>query len=227
MKAPAPSNGSLQKHTLTTRLSCIRKDGYVFQSDAVINALDIREGVGYAIVLNPVADSKDDLITNYVVNSIEKNEQRMQAVEQSLNSILEIARANPGLGPGIGNIERPALPGLQTDNDKSRLREQVVNVMRSALACWERDLGKTKLELAEASRIWPVYIDKSTPTTRTLDKYLKLDSCPKNPRSQRVIDTAEFVLRHMNKKNTLGRQRLQEALDDFRTLISGMKSRTK
>jgi hypothetical protein len=128
---------------------------------------------------------------------------------------------------GIGNIERPALPGLEADNDKRLLKEQVVNVMRSALACWEHDLGKTKLDLAEESRIWPVYIDKSTPTTRTLDKYLKLDSCPKNPRSQRVVDTAEFVLRQMNKKTTVGRKTLQQALDDFRSLISGMKSNAK
>jgi len=99
--------------------------------------------------------------------------------------------------------------------------------MGSALACWEHDLGKSKLELAEESRIWPVYIDKSTPTTRTLDKYLNIDSCPKNPRSQRVVDTAEFVLRQMNKKNTVGRKKLQQSLDDFRTLISGMKSTPK
>ena len=74
MKTPAPSNSLLQKHTLTTRLSCTRKDGYVFQSDAVINALELREGIGYAIVLNPIADGKDDLLVNYVVSSIEKNE---------------------------------------------------------------------------------------------------------------------------------------------------------
>jgi len=223
MKAPpAPSNKRVQKHTVNARLSCTRKDGFVFQSDAVINALDIRQGFGYAIVLTPIADSEGELFTNYVVNTIEKNEQRMHAVEQSLNSILEIARDNPGLVSGLGHIERPALPGLDTDGSKCLLREQAVNVMRSALACWEHDLGKTKLDLAEASRIWPVYIDKSTPTTRTLDKYLNIDSCPKNPRSQRVIDTAEFVLRQMHKKTTVGRKKLQQALDDFRLLISGL-----
>jgi two-component system sensor histidine kinase ChiS len=99
--------------------------------------------------------------------------------------------------------------------------------MRSALACWEHDLGKTKLDLAEESKIWPVYIDKSTPTTRTLDKYLHTDSCPKNPRNQRVIDTAEFVLKKLGRKTTVARKQLQQALDDFRLLISGMKSTSK
>jgi hypothetical protein len=38
-----------------------------------------------------------------------------------------------------------------------------------------------------------VYIDKSTPMNRTLNKYLNLDICPKNPLGKRVVDTAEFV----------------------------------
>ena len=190
----------------------------------MINPLDVMGGFGYTIVLNPVADEKDDGLTNYLVNSIEQNEQRMHAVEQSLNSILEIAKNNPGMISGFGDLERPALPGLKTDDDKRLLRECVVQVMQSALACWEHDLNKTKLDLAEESKIWPVYIDKSTPTTRTLDKYLHTDSCPKNPRNQRVIDTAEFVLRQLGRKNTLGRRQLQQALDDFRSLISGLKT---
>jgi two-component system sensor histidine kinase ChiS len=105
---------------------------------------------------------------------------------------------------------------------RTGIRAQAVNVMLQALACWERDLGKGKVELAEESRIWPVYIDKSTPTTRTLDKYLNLETCPQNPRSQRVIDTAEFVLRQLGRRATAERKKLQQALDDFRRLLSGI-----
>ena len=227
MKDAVRPKGAVQSNALHTPLGCIRKDGHAFQSDAVINPLDVMGGFGYTIVLNPVADEKDDRLTKHVVSTIEQNEQRMRAVEQSLNSILEIAKNNPGMISRVGNIERPALPGLSTDDDKRLLREQVVHVMRSALACWEHDLNKTKLDLAEESSIWPVYIDKSTPTTRTLDKYLHTDSCPKNPRNQRVIDTAEFVLRQMGRKNTLGRRQLQQSLDDFRVLISGLKTAGK
>ena len=107
------------------------------------------------------------------------------------------------------------------------LREQVVKIMNMALACWEHDLVNTKINLAEESKIWPVYIDKSTPTTRTLDKYLNIDSCPKNPRTQRVIDTAEFVLRKTRKSTSAKREELQDALDAFRLLLAGIKSRGK
>ena len=93
-------------------------------------------------------------------------------------------------------------------------------VMRSALACWEHDGGRSKIDLAEDSMIWPVYIDKSTPTTRTLDKYLNQKTVPKNPRSQRVIDTAEFVLRKCN-KSSAQREELEQALDNLRLILSG------
>ena len=224
MKGASCEKGILQNNSLHTHLGCIRKDGQVFQSDAVINPLDVVGGFGYTIVLNPVVNDRSARLASHLVNTIEKNEQRMHAVEQSLNSILEIARNNPGLISGVGNLDRPSLPGLKTEDDKHRLREQVVHVMQSALACWEHDLGKTKLDLAEESKIWPVYIDKSTPTTRTLDRYLNIESCPKNPRARRVIDTANFILKQLGNRSTTGRKQLQQALGDFRLLLAGMKS---
>ncbi|MDQ1362516.1 MAG: two-component system, sensor histidine kinase ChiS [Pseudomonadota bacterium] len=66
-----------------------------------------------------------------------------------------------------------------------------------------------------------MYIDKSTPTTRTLDKYLHLDTCPDNPRRQRVIDTAEFVLRKTGHLATPYRDKLLQALEIFRQSLSG------
>ena len=129
--------------------------------------------------------------------------------------------------PGLGNLGLFDVNDAESSTQKSLLREHVVKVMNLALACWERDLGKSKLDLAEESKIWPVYMDKSTPTTRTLDKYLNIELCPKNPRSQRAIDTAEFVLRKMKKPTTVKRKELKEALDAFRQLVSGIKSLNK
>ena len=94
--------------------------------------------------------------------------------------------------------------------------------MQCSLACWEHDLHKSKLDLAEESKIWPVYIDKSTPTTRTLDKYLHIDSCPKNPRCQRVVDTAEFVIKQLDDRHTPHQQKLVENLEILRHSMSGV-----
>jgi len=53
----------------------------------------------------------------------------------------------------------------ETANENARTREQAVSVMNLALVCQTHKLGKFRLDLAGESRIWPVYIDKSTPAT--------------------------------------------------------------
>lgn len=209
-----------QKTQIT--VNCRRKDGSVFDCAAVINPLTVMGGYGYAVVLHPVLDSGNARQTESYVNTLEQNEQRMTAIEQSLNSILELARNNPGVVDAIRPFESSTPVDRISVSEKSALRETVVNVMTAALACWEHELGLSKLAFAEQSGIWPVYIDKSTPTTRTLDKYLHIDSCPQKPRSQRVIDSAEFVLRKVDKPGPY-RQKLLDALSLFRATLSGVK----
>jgi hypothetical protein len=214
----APPGGKIQAH-----LTCIRKDGTRFGRDAMIRALDVRGGQGIAVMLYSARRSEDTLSTETVVTSFQRNEQRMNAVEESLNSLLEIARNAPGFMSAATRIEQMGGEETESGAERPAIREQAVNVMLCALACWERDLDKSKLDLAEESGIWPVYIDKSTPTTRTLDKYLNIETCPRNPRTQRVIDTAEFVLKQLGRRSTGERKKLQQALNDFRQLISGIK----
>mgnify|MGYP001824355483 CR=1 FL=1 len=179
-----------QHHGMHFRLGCKHKDGHVFHCDASINRVDVLGQSGIAIALNTALDN--ELITST------RSYQRLDAVEESLSSLLTFAKESPGSVPGLINLGMAHGGDNEIDEQKSKLREQVVKVMNMSLSCWEHELNKTKLDLAEESGLWPVYIDKSTPTTRTLDKYLNIDSCPKNPRSQRAIDTAEFVLRNMS-----------------------------
>lgn len=205
-----------------TTVNCYRKDGSMFECEVVINPLSIMGGYGYAVVMHPVHENDGSQQTQSFVNTLEQNEQRMNAIEQSLHSILELARKNPGVVNAIHAFESLPAVDSKTVSDRSDLRETVVNVMTAALACWEHELGKSKFDFAEQSGIWPVYIDKSTPTTRTLDKYLHIDSCPQKPRCQRVIDSAEFVLRQVTKPGPY-RQKLVEALSLFRATLSGVR----
>lgn len=210
-----------QRDKLHSRLHCIGKHGAPLPVDASVSSLSVQGGSGFAIVLTP---AREDAAAPTAADAPAAQEyrQRIEAVEQSINGLLEIASTRPGLMSAATRLER--LGGGGAENAKAALCAQSVGVMHAALACWEHDLGKSKLELAEASRIWPVYIDKSTPTTRTLDKYLHIDTCPRNPRTQRVIDTAEFVLRRTRDHQTAARKRLQQALEDFRLTLSGIKS---
>ncbi len=220
----AAASGWARGSELRTRLVCIRRDGGHFGRDAIIRSLDGPDDKGWVIVLPPAALAGEAIDTEAVVTSVQRNEQRMNAVEESLNTLLALARNAPGFMSPATGIELDGDDTPEADTQRSAIRSQAVNVMLSALACWEHDLGKSKLDLAEESRIWPVYIDKSTPTTRTLDKYLNLDSCPRNPRTQRVIDTAEFVLRQLGRTTSAERQALQQALTDFRLLLSGTRA---
>jgi PAS domain S-box-containing protein len=208
---------SPQQGNLHILLNCKHKDGHVFQSNASINIVNVMGQSGFAIALN--SSFSDDQVSS------SQNDQRLNAVEQTLSSLLAFAKENPGVMSGLGHLGLAGVNDTEAETQKSLLREHVVKVMNMALSCWEHDLCKTKLELAEESKIWPVYIDKSTPTTRTLDKYLNIDSCPKNPRSQRAVDTAEFVLRNMHMKSPGKKcKELNEALESFRLLIAGIKS---
>jgi len=198
--------GRRQEDKLHVVLTCRHKDGHEFRCDSVINAIDVMGQRGHAIALSNVAGDAQVLS--------KQSEQRLDAVEQSLTSLLG------HMGDIAGDRNAPG-------TDKAMVRQYAVSVMNLALACWERELGKSKLDLAEQSRIWPVYIDKSTPTTRTLDKYLNLDNCPKNPRSKRVVDTAEFVLRHLPDGGGEACGKLRQALDEFRLLLSGVKAKSR
>ncbi|MCU7844159.1 MAG: PAS domain-containing protein [Candidatus Thiodiazotropha sp. (ex Monitilora ramsayi)] len=206
------------------QLMCVTKDGRQFEADAVINPVRVSDGIRQTIVMQPISGDEGETLTELLVNSMEQNEQRLQAVEASLGTILELARVSSSHSPE-SDTDLRSVGGPDHELERQLLKERVVLVMHSALACWERDLGKSKLALAEESGIWPVYIDKSTPTTRTLDRYLHLDSCPKNPRSKRAIATAEFVLKCMKRKNTPQRTQLQQALDELRLLLSGLNEK--
>ena len=78
---------------------------------------------------------------------------------------------------------------------KVRLREILVEIMVFCLRCWKQITKKTKIDLAEESKIWTASLDSGgTYRTRTLDRYLRLSTLPPNPRSGDVLDTAYFVL---------------------------------
>ena len=82
---------------------------------------------------------------------------------------------------------------LDADEDYRRC---LVDVMTLALDYWQKAKRKGKIELAEESGLWRVYMDRSSLQTRTLDKYLLVETLPRNPRWRDVVRTAEYVMRH-------------------------------
>ncbi len=85
------------------------------------------------------------------------------------------------------------------DDNKTKaetLREVLVETMTSAIDYWEKVTGQSKFAFAEQSGLWRVYLDRSTLQTRTLDKYLRVETLPKTPRWRTVLSSIEYILEH-------------------------------
>ena len=77
-----------------------------------------------------------------------------------------------------------------------QMRNIIFDLMNISVRYWELSSRKTKVELAEESGIWAVMLDKDVGCyrTRTMDRYLKISTIPKNPNYNNVLNTGSFVL---------------------------------
>jgi two-component system, sensor histidine kinase ChiS len=80
------------------------------------------------------------------------------------------------------------------DDVRNSFRRHLVDLMVESLAVWEKCTGRSRVDLAEESRIWRVTIDEGRLRTRAMDRYLKLSKLPRQPRWREVVRTAYFVL---------------------------------
>ncbi|MBT5794587.1 MAG: response regulator [Deltaproteobacteria bacterium] len=71
---------------------------------------------------------------------------------------------------------------------------QIIQLMNTSIDCWRSLSGGGRANLAEVSGIWKVNVDGESLRTRTLDRYLKLETLPTRPKLGKVLDTAKFVL---------------------------------
>jgi two-component system sensor histidine kinase ChiS len=88
------------------------------------------------------------------------------------------------------------VPDVRFDDAGLRdaFRMSLVALMLAVVDAWEQATGSGRLELAEKSRIWRVYIDDGRLRARTMERYLSLSKLPRNPRWRDVLRSAYFVL---------------------------------
>lgn len=92
------------------------------------------------------------------------------------------------------------LAGGVTDKQEI-IRTILVEIMCTALGYWKETTGLSKFEFAEQSGLWRVYLDRCTLQTRTLDKYLQIETLPKTPRWRTVLKSADYILHHCHQKS--------------------------
>lgn len=134
-------------------------------------------------------------------HKLEQLEWQMQQLRADLLSTRQITSVPAALETTPLSGGPPETPFLQAEPEAAldiRQREALVSLLRNTLGLWERFSHKSKVQLAEESRCWRVYIDGTTVKTRTFDKYLKSATLPQKPRWRLVIRTAYYVLEHGN-----------------------------
>ena len=128
-----------------------------------------------------------------------QDDNRVMALENALKSLSRQAIIEDGQLLGelsrLGGEFRSLADNLIRQQDDEPLRRALVDTMRLTLDTWQQSTGKGKIVLAETSKLWRVSMDRSSPQTRTLDKYLSLDTLPKAPRWKTVVASAEYVLK--------------------------------
>ena len=106
------------------------------------------------------------------------------------------------LGQGQQDLEPALTDNISLVQSHAQLRQQyrylLVDSMNDSLALWELASGLGKIDLAEQSKLWRVYMDRSSLQTRTLDKYFLEETLPIKPRWRDVLRTGNYVLKFID-----------------------------
>ncbi|RJX74465.1 response regulator [Vibrio sinensis] len=107
----------------------------------------------------------------------------------------------------------------ESQSKQDLMREILVDAMTSAISYWESSTGQSKFSFAEQSGLWRVYLDRSTLQTRTLDKYLRVETLPKTPRWRTVLNTLDYILDNCNSASH-ERKHIEELRDKLQHLLT-------
>ena len=135
---------------------------------------------------NPADKQSADHILQTFSHELISNRNKITALEKVIHEI-----ANNGSIISVDS--ETTLNPLDRASSGQDPRSFLVSALRLTIDLWEKYTNKSKIELAEESNIWRIYLDGSTAKTRTLDKYLSIKSLPKNPRWRPVIRTANYI----------------------------------
>ena len=201
--------GTNDSHHYNGKLSFLINDEIQTLSTDIIN-LPEESGLKQMFVFDnqgPSADHRIDLLENAVDMLSEfafnGDKNNLQQLRELGGEFTRLADKLDGSGQNKGDL----------------IRQLMVESMTMTLSLWENDAKKTKFELAEESGLWRVYLDRSTLQTRTLDKYLHIDTLPKTPRWRTVINTMDYVLERCT-QTTLERQHVVAMRDKLHHTIS-------
>lgn len=211
----------------TVETHMLRKDAGMISCRLAITALDLEEETLKVMMLQstdptpaagPAVPAGQDAIS--IVETVNKNRERIELLEKVLVGDAAPAPQAP-IRDSLEKIQEIILRMEQSWTPASNELEKravAVQAMNLALSYWQDATGMTKVDLAEQSGIWKVYMDKNGfQRTQTLDKYLDSEKFPKNPRWNQIFKTIDFVLLSC-KTQTSSRKGLESAFSSLKQI---------
>ena len=100
--------------------------------------------------------------------------------------------------------------------DSGSMRDLLAQTMQVVIECWEHCQGKDQISLAQESKLWGAYLDKTNGVWRSpgIRQYLSASSMPQRPRWRKVAQTVEFLQSQLSPYDP-HRQQLSELLREI------------
>jgi CheY-like chemotaxis protein len=109
----------------------------------------------------------------------------------------------------VGRLKRIVKHQREVENNEQLslqemdLKKLANTSMELAVRCYEEETGKDALEFARDSELWKIEMNPDGwERARTLNRYLSLRSCPKNPRMKTVLASVAFALNQAGASNS-------------------------
>lgn len=214
-----------EKTALFDNISLVSGDG-ILAATFWCSAVDIEDETLFLLVVYPELaghSGKEISLFSKLIRELSENRQQVLRLEETMLSLessdpqkrLSVLEQVKVFDEVLASLSsRFGASGSMQDK-----RSMAVNVVKNAVDCWVATTGTTKVELAEQSGLWNVYMERDGYfRTQTLDKYLDQDLLPQKPRWQKVLLTADFVLANCLQDSMLRRE-LEKATTAFRNLF--------
>lgn len=219
---PGPESGELQTRSYP-QIAVKVASGKTISIDLLVTPLEFEDELLYVLILRRPSpqlgdDSRSSDSSLPVIEELNRNRGRLQLLEESLSGMLPKSTAQlPDFVKKMRLIDSALEQvGLSLGTDRDSRRLCAVEVMSLAIDYWCETTGTGKAELASESKIWKVYTNlDGWERTQTLDRYLDSKTLPTNPRWNKVIATADFVLAACDRSSD-ARARLEASLARFR-----------
>lgn len=182
-----------EKKTLKTVLTVFELDDeciYTFTADSNLLSEDVEQKLSF----HPGKVISREILHETLKKTL-TTEESINFLANVFNGVFDsVITAEPG---NIRTTSASNFAGVKNETlfyQQDDFRTALVALMNLSISCWKESTGKSKWQLADESGLWRAYLDQGVYKTRTMNKYLKTDTLPKNPKWNLVLDTAEYVL---------------------------------